>query len=155
MATTFFSVAELGIRGLKPGAIQKRARWEKRGAHYLRGSGFKAASTITVDPASQRAILSMLGEAAPSIAAAYERHLVPLAERARRRWPVKTGLSQALVSLEFTVAPDGKTFVGELRNRAPYAYYINKTRTVRDLIFEPGASVARSMAGELFDQVGG
>lgn len=154
MATDFFSVAELGIRGLKPGAIQKQARWQNRGAHYLRGTAFRSDAKITVDPASQRKILGLLGDVAPSIAAAFQKNLVPLAERAQREWPVKTGLSQALVSLEFTVAPDGKSFIGELRNRAPYAFYINKARTVKALIFEPGARAARVMATELFDQVG-
>ena len=154
MATNFFSVAELGIRGLKPGAIQKQALWKNRGAHYLRGTNFRSDATITVDPASQRQILSLIGDVAPSIAAAFVKNLVPLAERAQREWPVKTGLSQALVSLEFTVTPDGKSFIGEVRNRAPYAFFINRARTVKSLIFEPGERVARVMATELLDQVG-
>jgi len=141
------------IHRLDPQAIQKRARWSQRGAYYMRGVGSPPrGSGIQLDPAITKTVLGFLKREAPAVAAAFETHLVPVALNAQRYWPVKTGLSRALLTLEFSAA-GGSKFVAVIRNTAPYAFYINKFSTVRDLIFRPGEAAAAKIADTLADEL--
>lgn len=133
-------------------AVRKRAQWEERGQRYMRGhGGVRPGQLVSVDPALQQKVLGLMAQVAPTLAAAFERHLVPVAERAWDAWPVLTGLSKSLLTLEFQVEGGGSRFRGSIRNRAPYAVFIGHDRytkgaVVRDLVWGPGEAAAKEIA---------
>jgi hypothetical protein len=131
-------------------SVSKRARWESRGARYLRGSGRSVAGDgwIFTDPTLQRRLADMMAIAAPGFAAALNKHFVPVAERAFDAWPVDSGLSKASLSLEYTFQGDD-TMSATLRNTAPYAGFINRGEQAQQLIILPGEFAAIEMAEEL------
>jgi hypothetical protein len=133
-------------------AVQKRAQWESRGDRYLkRYGGMRQGQLVTVDPRLQEQVLRWMSHAAPALAEAYNLYLVPIAERAWEAWPMKTGLSKSLLSLEFAIEHGGAGFRGSIRNRAPYAAFIGPTgdqkgETVRRLVWDPAEQAAKQMA---------
>jgi hypothetical protein len=132
-----------------PAAVRKRAQWEQRGERYLRAyPTMPRGSLVQVDPRLQAQVLGMIAEVFPAVADTFTKHLVPIAERAFNEWPVKTGLSKSLLALEFGV-DNPTTFRASIVARAPYTYFINRGRTVRELVFDPGEAAADAMADEL------
>ena len=127
----------------------KQARWQTRGAHYLRGrsSRFRAGAVMTLDTDMGRLSHELVAAAAPAYTRTIEAHLVPLAVRALDNWPVDSGLSRSLMRMRFEQV--GDTFITILSNEAPYAWYINRSNTVKGLIFKPADIVAQRMA-EMF-----
>jgi hypothetical protein len=133
--------------------VRKRAQWEKSGERYLRSyPTMPRGSLITVDPAIRRMSAELIEQAFPAIAAAFNRHLVPVAERAFGEWPVLTGLSKSLLSLDFVYDED-TTISGTIRCTAPYTFFIYKGKAARDLVFTPGERAADQMARELADNL--
>lgn len=131
----------------------KEARWVQRGAKYLRARPSLPSQLIRVDPALSQGVLDLMEAMAPQLVGAYDRELGGLAFRAWRQWPVATGLSRSLVSLEYEVQGDG-TFVGHLRSRAPYTVFI-KGQPHRQLIDRPSREVATRIAEQALQAVAG
>lgn len=140
--------------GSRRSQVMKRARWEKRGDYYLRGSTVPRGSLVQVDTDVQRMAFNWITQVRPDIAESVNRHMVPVAENAFNMWPVKTGLSKSLLALTFGISPNGDEFTTNIINRAPYAFYINKSRDVRELIFKPGEIAADQMAREILGDLG-
>lgn len=144
----------------RKGQVMKRARWESRGAWYLRESRVKMTQMVTVDTDVQRMAFNFVKDAYPRIADAFNKYLVPVAVSAFRDWPVQTGLSKSLLALEFDNS--GDYFTASIKNNAPYAIYINNNDQSRvpsqnyiGLVFEPGAKAADQMATAIADILGG
>jgi len=134
--------------------VRKRAQWTERGSYYLRTRGGMAKDAlIVVDTDVQRMAFNFIAQSKPAVAAAINDHFVPVAERAFREWPVKTGLSKSLLALTFSVNAD--SFSANLVNRAPYAWYIRDRResemgqAVTDLISDPMADAADRAVGAM------
>jgi len=110
-------------------AERKADLWTRRGEHYLRGQaglfqrlGGSAKVQVLVDPELTQDVLRTLDRMAPAVAAVWDRHLGALALNAFRNWPVATGLSRALIQLDYIA--DGDQFVGRVKSAAPYTYFI-------------------------------
>lgn len=137
----------------------KRARWELRGEKYMRNTGIKNANQLVrPDPALQRAVVDLIEAVAPAVVRAYDKHLGPLAAEALERWPVASGLSKSLLSLEYTTGSDGLTFKGRIVSRAPYSIFIRastKTEAEKRKAQEKAAAIraAAEKAGKL-DRLG-
>lgn len=102
---------------------------------------------VQVDPKLTEMVIGLMEQIAPSMADAYTRHLVPVAESALDSWPVLSGFSKSLLGIEFTVSQDGLTFIGAISNRAPYALFIKSPMSVASqLIWKPGAEAAERIA---------
>lgn len=71
---------------------------------------------------------------APALAVAYDRHLRPIAINAFNRWPVKSGLSKSLLTVEYR--QDNHGFWATVKNEAPYAGFIKFPRKKKP----PGAT---------------
>lgn len=132
-----------------PIAVRKRAQWQQRGDRYLASyPTMPRGSLVQVDPSLQRRIVEHIEAAFPSVASAFNRHLVPVAERAFNEWPVLTGLSKSLLALEFGLTSE-TTLRGSIANTAPYAFFINRGADVRDLVFKPAEAAADAMARDI------
>jgi len=133
--------------------INNRARWALR-ANMARGGGSSAIDALVqVDPNFHRTIAALVERVAPTVAAAYNQHLGKVASKAFDKWPVKTGLSKSLLSLEYEVAPDGSTLTGSLRSLAPYSLFIDRSRLARNLIWNAGDRAAAAMAETIADGI--
>ena len=141
--------------------VRKRAQWKARGGRYLRATNlrFDAAQMVSVDTDMQRMAFNFVRQAYPRIADAFEKRMVPVAEDAFKKWPVKTRLSKSLLTLSFHT--NDTQFTATIRNNAPYAFFINNNRAARDpansykgLIFEPGDKAAEQLAKDLADVIG-
>lgn len=153
----FFSRVQSGRQVVRAnaGAIRKRAKWVSRGARFLRGRGVSRGGDldwVLPDPTFQRRALQLIEQAAPTVARAFNRRLVPVAERALSAWPVQTGLSRASLSLTFVV--EGDNLIGSLDNSAPYAGFINQFDTAQQLIILPGELAALKMAEDIAKELG-
>lgn len=151
-----------GFTSARAGSIaRQRARWQLRGDRYLRkyGGMKPKQALITVDPSHSLIVLDLIERIAPSLARAYERHMGDIAQAAFRDWPVRSGLSKSLLTLEYTTTGGGTRFVGRLRNRAPYAWFIRYTgsgrygEVVEDLVFAPGLRAAGRILADAGDGV--
>ncbi len=117
------------------------------GAQWLTGGG--QTGLVRVDPRLQRDVLEILRKVAPKLIEAYEEHIGGLAQETFDSWPVKTGLSKALLSLEFVLA--GDTARGRLVSRAPYTPYI-KGQPYRT--FEAkGHNLAKTIADQALGEI--
>lgn len=127
-------------------AERKAQLWSERGARYLRGEPRLAAKagpvTVEVDPQLYRDVMAAAERMAPSVVRIWDEHLSALAFRAWRDWPVSTGLSKALIRLEYIAA--GESYVGRITSGAPYTYFI-EGRPHRRLIANPGKGQIPSM----------
>jgi hypothetical protein len=132
--------------------VRKELRWKKRAASYLSHRPDLPHQLIRVDPSLSETVGKMIDAVAPKLAAAYDRHLSALAFDAWRKWPVDSGLSKSLLALEFSVSPDGSTFTGTIRNRAPYVFFI-KGSPHRKLLDQPGKQVAIRIGQECIDEL--
>lgn len=149
MASFFSRVqsAQSAISGNRA-AVAKRAQWQSRGTRYLRAHRGKSGAWIQTDPAFHGTVLTMLGEAAPAVADAINRHLVPVAERAFDDWPVSTGLSRSMLALEFERAGDG-ILITHLRSNAPYSWFIHRGDAAKKLIFDAGLKAVDAMREDI------
>lgn len=137
------------LGGTFKGMAHKQAQWARSGARYLRGrldlverfkvDGGAGAFMVRVDPRLSRDILDFINQINPAIVAAMDRHIGQLAQDAFIAWPTHTGLSKALLGLEYHA--DGETFTGQVVNTAPYVFMI-KGSPHRKLLEGPAPTVA-------------
>lgn len=128
----------------------QEARWRTNAKKYMKHYRTLPQQLIRVDVQLQRDLLQMMEAAAPKLVAAFDRHLPALAFSAWRNWPVASGLSKSLVSLEYSV--QGEYFVGSVRSAAPYTVFI-KGQPHRELIDRPGKQVAERIAMDALDDL--
>ena len=105
-----------------------------------------------------RVATDLMRQAAPALAASYDKHFVGIASKAFDKWPVRTGYSKA--SIDVTLTQTSPTEVtGALRVRAPYAGYIrwNKSQrygeVLRQLILEPSDAAIEAMLRDAADDL--
>ena len=122
--------------------VRKTAQWAMRGDFYLRGRTVPRDQSIQPPRDLNRRAAQWIEQVAPAHASALNRHLSPVAVAAFRDWPIDTGMSKSLLSLDYVVAGDGSGYRAQITNRAPYANYIRS----------PGRKAARKA---VFDAVAG
>lgn len=130
--------------------VSQPARWSPPAAMVERVRQLNSGARIQVDPAVNGLVLDLVNRAAPATVDAYNRHLLPYAERWFRGWPVKTGFSKSMLALEFQ--PAGESFTGRLVNRADYAGMIRKGELVRRL-FKQADDVSTRMALQIGEEI--
>lgn len=131
-------------------AERKAELWSERGAQYLRGQKHLAAKagafSVEVDPQLYRDVMAAVERLAPAVVAAWDLHLSRLAFSAWRQWPVSTGLSRALIRLEYVA--DGEQYVGRVTSAAPYTYFI-EGHPHRKLLALPGKQMIPKMGRDV------
>lgn len=131
-------------------AERKAQLWSERGAKYLRAEPRLAATsgqvTVEVDPQLYRDVLATAERLAPAVVAAWDRHLSALAFDAWRKWPVSTGLSKALLQLQYIAA--GEQYVGRIVSAAPYTYFI-EGHPHRRLLAAPGRRLTLALGRDV------
>jgi len=160
-SATFFSQLAGYTSRRSQSMARQRANWTIRGDRYLRRyGGMKPDALVQVDPDLQMHVLGLIEQIAPVLGRAYDVHLGKLAQDAFRLWPVRSGLSKSLLSLEYTTSHGGIRFIGRVRNRAPYAYFIRYSgsgrygEVARDLVFDPGETAAIRILRDAGEGVG-
>lgn len=131
-------------------AVRKAELWTERGAKYLRGEPRLAAQhgpvRVEVDAQLYRDVLATAERLAPAVVRVWDEHLSGLAFKAFRGWPMATGLSRALIRLEYLAA--GDEYVGRVRSDAPYTYFI-AGQPHRALIAKPGKALVLQMGRDV------
>jgi hypothetical protein len=105
---------------------RKAQRWQERGDRYMRGRNVPRDQSIRPPADLNQMMAAHIERAYPAVADAIQRYFLPVAWRAVERWPVDTGLSRSMLSLDF-FASDSEYGV-RLANRAPYVWYIGRAR---------------------------
>jgi len=135
--------------------VQQRAVWNNDGRELLGRLKGTGTAAIQVSPGIRAVVLDLMARAAPTFAAAVNKEFAPVADNAFEQWPVKTGFSKSVLRLNITVSPDGKEMTVSLSNLAPYAWFINRNRTVMELVFTPGREAAERMADMVEKEIAG
>ena len=104
---------------------------------------------ISVDNSVNEVTAELIARGGPVVAAAINRHFIPIAVDAFDRWPEVTGFSKSQLSVEIEIAPDNLSIDAKILNAAPYASDIRNGRTVKELIFDPGLEAERLMAEDI------
>lgn len=112
----------------------------------------EVAIAMRMDGRSAQNLLDIAGSVGPIVAEQMDTALASIAFNAWRKWPIRTKLSKALLSLEYDT-PTASIFVGSVHSNAWYTYYI-KTRQNgiggkqphRVLIFDPTDQTVRKAA---------
>ena len=125
-------------------AARKEAKWKKLDISKYFRSGRKPnqLSMIRVDPGLQTQLLDAVGAVQPEVVRAFDEVLPGLVTEAWKKWPVATGLSRSLLSLEYSA--QGDRFIGTIASRAPYTYFI-KGHPHRALLDQPGENAAKQI----------
>jgi len=131
---------------------RKESRWQISGERYLRGHRAPKNQLIRVDPKLQEVLLRPIERIAPALSDAFDKHLGRLAFAAWRRWPVYSGLSKSLIALEYTTEAGGDRFVGSVRSRAPYTFYIDG-QPHRALIDKPARLTVDKIAADAIKDI--
>lgn len=134
--------------GIFKGIAHKEAAWKAKGSAYLRGRPdlqrwFKTeqsdAYMVRVDPRLSKALADIVDRINPTIVRAIDEHVGKLALAAFDAWPTDSGLSKALIGLEFRA--EGDTFTASIVNTAPYVFFI-KGSPHRKLLEGPAGKIA-------------
>lgn len=94
-----------------PAQVSADARWVTR-QRVPPVPGQKGPALVSVPPALSVQVQRMLDAAAPSVSAAYNRHIRPVAVSALAGWPVRTGYMASTIALEYEVGKGGTTYSG-------------------------------------------
>jgi len=142
------------------GARAKETVWRTKGSKYLGKHRSPKNALIRVDTALQERLIAPIERIAPALSDAYDKHLGKLAFSAWRRWPVYTGLSKSLLALEYALEAGGDRFVGSVRSRAPYTFFIGtkpwskfKGQPHRILIDKPSRLVVDQIAKDAIKDI--
>lgn len=130
--------------------VSQPARWSPPDAMVERVRQLNSGARIQIDPAINGLVLDLVNRAAPAVTHAYNRHLLPYAERWFKAWPVKSGFSKSMLALEFE--PAGETFTARLVNRADYAGAIHKGELARRL-FKQADDASTLMALDIGEEI--
>lgn len=151
--------AKSAKEGERPALDHKEMTWRSRGAKYLEGredlakwfkGGDGESFMVRTDPKLASDLLAFVREINPTVAAVFDDTLGKLAFDAWREWPVSSGLSKSLISLEYTI--DGDRLVGTISNSTPYVFFI-KGGPHRKLLEAPAGPAALRMAATIRDSL--
>jgi len=92
-----------------------------------------------------KAAQNLYDRAAPAVADAFNRQIVPVVQRASDEWPISTGHSRASLFVRLGDI-EAETMTVELGNSAPYAAIIHSGETAETLLFVPIREAARRAA---------
>lgn len=106
---------------------------------------------IRQGPGLAKTLLELVQSLDLNLAAAYDKHLGELVLFAFKEWPVKSGLSKAMLELSYTAA--GGQFVGRINSRAPYTPFI-KGKPWK-LYQDRGFSTTVAIANDALNKIGG
>lgn len=121
-----------------------RAKWETRGAFYLRSRPGLKAKLIAASKDFDRVAAQLITETAPALAEAYDQQLFEVAMVAWREWPKQSGFSRSQIRVH--VAQLGPTtFLGSVEAAAPYTSFI-KGNPARLYILDNGRRAAEKIA---------
>ncbi len=104
--------------------------------------------SIRVDPDIKDTVKGLIDGLAPMVGKAFDLHFMPYAEFMFRTWPVKTGKSKALLTVEYDVRGGGDELVAFLESGAVYTRWIHKGKQIRKMC-EEGMKAANAIAAEL------
>lgn len=151
MAAAFVDRGQGGTISSSESQVGAKARWASR--ETPPNLAMNRGALVQVDRGLQAVVADLMHRVNPAAAEAFNRHLGPVAGAAFQRWPVDTGLSKSLLTLEYGLSADGATLTGSLVNRAPYALFIRRGYTVRNFIWDPGARAANEMERDIGDEL--
>jgi len=117
------------------------------------------ALAIRLDPSFRTVLLDTSLAAAPIVSSEVDTGMASLAFNAWRRWPVKTGFSKALLSLEYA-SNDPGVLVASMHSNAWYTFYIKSRKSGlggaqvwRELIFNAADSRIEAAAERIADRI--
>jgi len=126
------------------------SEWQRLTAGYRFGAGagqrMQRGLIRASDADMNVAVVELLDALAPSIRGAIESVWLPYFESIREAWPVKTGRSKELLSVNVSIK--GESVVAEIGSGAPYTFFIPwsaKKQWVRPNT--PGRKFTRSKSG--------
>lgn len=109
--------------GLGPFRSQVRAYGAKQPAGWSDRMTRMQAGAITMSSAAlNQFVFDTAARLAPAIAMAIEDHVVPMFERARSQWPVRSGRSADGLVLGLSI--EGTNIVSSISSAAPYTWFI-------------------------------
>lgn len=106
---------------------------------------------VRMGPGLAKTLFDLVQTLDDNLTKAYDEHMGELALSAFDEWPVKSGLSKAMLELSYTSA--GGKFLGTINSRAPYTRYI-KTRPVK-LYQDQGYQTTVKIANDTLNSIGG
>lgn len=124
-----------------------RARWETKGAHYLRARPGLRNQWVTAPKTLDAAVIRLIDAAAPALAEAFDVELSRLAFHAWREWPKQSGYSRSMIHVSVHQLND-TTFAGSVSSDAPYTTFI-KGNPARRYLLEPAKLVADHIARDV------
>lgn len=104
--------------------------------------------SIRLDPNIQSIVNELIEQLAPTVGHAFDAHFMPYAERIYDTWPVKSGHSRGLLSVEYDVRGGGAELVAFIESGAKYTRWIHRGKQVRHM-FSEGRKAAEAVADEL------
>ena len=141
---------------------QDRVLGDFRGVSRSRSTlnpNMEVAISMRMDGRAVENILDIAGSVGPIVTEHLDTALASIAFNAWRKWPTKTKLSKALLSLEYQVLPGG-ILQGSVHSNAWYTYYIKSTQhglggkqPHRVLIFQPTDRTVRRAAEGIAQQI--
>lgn len=110
----------------QPDLRRKQYRFIDTRLSRLPASGATALA-IRLDPAFREGVLRIEELVDTAVVDELDKYMAAVAFNAWRRWPVDTGFSKAMLSLEYTQPTDG-VIVGAVHSNAWYSFYIKSKR---------------------------
>jgi hypothetical protein len=155
-----FIKKEQALLGKASKTIEKKANWVSRsGSGLFRNfkSTMKSGSiSFDVSPDFADSVIDLIDSSSAIVANAMQRHLVPVAQKAKEKWPVDSGFSKEQIGLNFAVGLDGE-FTGKIENSA---FYVDKIRPkgggpliVDTLIVGPSEKAAVSIEKQIANDI--
>jgi hypothetical protein len=146
----------LGVPGPKTGKLDWEADPErvKRSAagNALLAQKLTGSAQVKVDPRLAEDMYQLAAKVVPVLRDAYDEHMGGFALKVFQSWPVASGLSKALISLEYTAQSNGIRFIGRLVSRAPYTQFIKNTPH-RTLIQDPAQGVRDAIGQQVLTEL--
>jgi hypothetical protein len=105
---------------------------------------------VQVDPRLAEVCREMAAKVAPALVATTDRVLGSLAFAAAKAWPVRSGLSRALLSFRIEFVPP--YLIGTIESGAPYTRYIDG-QPFRKLVDNPGREAAETIGRACVDEL--
>jgi hypothetical protein len=144
--------AQAKARGMRLGPASSGRLVElSDGSHWVTG-GDPDHGAARMDPRLREDILVLVQRVPTVTVEAYDDRLGELAVNAFAAWPVRSGLSRAMLSLEYRAEDDGGSLRGRLSSRAPYTADI-KGQPHQVLIEGPAPDVVRAIGEQIVEEL--
>lgn len=110
----------------QPDRRKKQYRFVDTRLSTLPATGATALA-IRLDPTFRNILVDIDNKVTAGVVEELDRYMASVAFNAWRKWPVDSGFSKALISLEYIQTTPG-VIVGELHSNAWYSFYIKSKR---------------------------